>query len=149
MGKAVPTPPKIFNVNWFRTDDERQVRLAGLRPEHARAGVDRRALPRARRRARDGAGFEPDYRDLNWTGLDFAPERFAQVMQVEPRAWARELASHDELFAKLGAKRPAALAAERDEARRSAWRCKRSHGALRVGVRQRRCSRAALTFMIL
>ena len=22
MGKKIPKPPKIFNVNWFRTDDE-------------------------------------------------------------------------------------------------------------------------------
>ena len=68
----------------------------------------------ARGGARETAlGFEPDYRDLNWTGLDFAPERFAQVMRVDAARWARELASHDELFAKLGAKQPAALAAER------------------------------------
>ena len=31
--------------------------------------------------------------------------------------WARELSAHDELFAKLGAKRPAALAAERERLR--------------------------------
>jgi hypothetical protein len=35
------------------------------------------------------------------------------VMRVDKALWARELAEHDRLFAKLGAKRPAALAAER------------------------------------
>ncbi len=52
-------PPRVFNVNWFRTDDARQVRVAGIRPEHARAEVDRRALPghgaRGRNRARIAA----------------------------------------------------------------------------------------------
>ena len=47
-------------------------------------------------------------------GLDFPPERFAQVMAVDKAQWARELASHDELFAKLAAKQPPALAAERE-----------------------------------
>ena len=59
-------------------------------------------------------GFEPAYGDLNWTGLDYPPERFAQVMKVDPKLWGRELAAHDQLFTKLGAKQPAALAAERE-----------------------------------
>jgi phosphoenolpyruvate carboxykinase (GTP) len=68
-----------------------------------------------RANARDTAlGFEPYYADLNWTGLDFAPEKYEQVMKIDTAMWSRELVSHDELFAKLGAKRPAALDAERD-----------------------------------
>jgi GTP-dependent phosphoenolpyruvate carboxykinase len=34
-------------------------------------------------------------------------------MTVDRQSWNRELAAHDQLFAKLGAKRPAALTAER------------------------------------
>ena len=58
-------------------------------------------------------GMEPAYGDLNWKGLEFPPERFAQVMQVDKKLWARELAEHDALFAKVGAKEPAELARER------------------------------------
>jgi phosphoenolpyruvate carboxykinase (GTP) len=36
------------------------------------------------------------------------------VMDIDRAHWQRELASHDELFAKLGQKRPAALQAERE-----------------------------------
>jgi phosphoenolpyruvate carboxykinase (GTP) len=69
----------------------------------------------ARANARDTAlGFEPYYADLNWTGLDFPPDRYEQVMKVDPAAWSRELVAHDELFAKLGSKRPGPLAAERE-----------------------------------
>ena len=106
-------PPKIFTVNWFRTDDNGKFVWPGF-------GQNMRVLAwivercRGRRARRETAlGFEPDYGDLNWTGLDFAPERFAQVMKVDRAGWARELAAHDELFAKLGSKLPAALAAER------------------------------------
>ena len=35
-------------------------------------------------------------------------------MSLDRAQWERELASHDELFAKLGTKRPAALLAERE-----------------------------------
>jgi phosphoenolpyruvate carboxykinase (GTP) len=51
---------------------------------------------------------------LNWTGFDYPPARFAQVMKVDYASWGAELAAHDQLFAKLGTKRPAALAAERE-----------------------------------
>src|SRR5207249_3047698 len=40
-------------------------------------------------------------------------DRFAQVMKVDIAMWKRELSSHDELFAKVGAKLPPALGAER------------------------------------
>jgi phosphoenolpyruvate carboxykinase (GTP) len=113
IGKSVSSPPKIFNVNWFRTDVAGKFVWPGF-------GENMRVLAwiversRGRGGARETAqGYEPDYRDLNWTGLDFTPERFAQVMQVDAARWARELASHDALFAKLGSKLPAALTAER------------------------------------
>ena len=44
MGKKVAHQPKIFNVNWFRTDDEGNFLWPGLRREYARARVDREAL---------------------------------------------------------------------------------------------------------
>jgi len=59
-------------------------------------------------------GLVPDYADLDWRGARFDADHFANVMRVTRDEWQRELASHDELFAKLGAKRPPALQAERD-----------------------------------
>jgi phosphoenolpyruvate carboxykinase (GTP) len=114
MGKTVPSPPKIFNVNWFRTDGSGKFVWPGFGQNmrvlawlvdraHGRGGARETAL-----------GYEPDYRDLNWAGLDFAPKQFAQVMQVDAAGWARELASHDALFAKLGSKLPPVLAALRE-----------------------------------
>jgi phosphoenolpyruvate carboxykinase (GTP) len=113
MGKAIPKPPKIFNVNWFRTDENGRFAWPGF-------AQNMRVLQwivercRGRGHAIDTAlGLEPDYGDLNWTGLEFSADRFSQVMRVDAAMWTRELGAHDELFAKLGTKRPAALAAER------------------------------------
>ena len=59
-------------------------------------------------------GLEPAYEDLNWAGLDFPKDRFAAVMAADRQRWVEELKSHDELFAKLAAKKPEALATERE-----------------------------------
>ena len=113
MGAAVPKPPRIFSVNWFRTDENGKFAWPGF-------GQNMRVLQWIVERCRGHAhaietplGLEPAYGDLNWAGLEFPPERFAQVMRVDKAMWARELAEHDLLFAKLGAKGPAALSAER------------------------------------
>jgi len=113
MGAAVAKPPRIFNVNWFRTDASGKFAWPGF-------GQNMRVLQwivercRGRGHAVDTPlGKEPAYDDLNWKGLEFPPARFAQVMQVDKTLWARELHEHDALFAKLGAKRPAELARER------------------------------------
>jgi len=114
MGNAVPKPPKIFTVNWFRTDENGKFVWPGF-------GQNMRVLQWVVERCHGRGhavetplGLEPAYEDLNWTGLDFPKERFSQVMKVDYSLWRRELAAHDELFAKLGAKRPAALVTERE-----------------------------------
>jgi phosphoenolpyruvate carboxykinase (GTP) len=114
MGKAVAKPPKIFNVNWFRTDANGKFAWPGF-------GQNMRVLQwivdrcQGRGNAVETAlGLEPGYGDLDWTGLDFPAEKFAQVMKVDKAMWTSELAAHDELFGKLGAKRPPALATERE-----------------------------------
>ena len=113
MGKAVAQPPTIFNVNWFRTDENGKFAWPGF-------GQNMRVLQwvvercHGRGHAIDTPlGLEPAYGDLNWAGLDYPPARFAQVMKVDYASWGVELAAHDQLFAKLGAKRPVALTAER------------------------------------
>ena len=115
IGKTVPAPPKIFTVNWFRTDGGGKFAWPGFGQNmRVLAWIVERA--RGTGGARDTAlGFEPGYQDLRWTGLDFSAEQFEAVMRADAAPWARELASHDALFAKLGAKLPPPLAAERDQ----------------------------------
>jgi len=115
IGKSVPAPPKIFNVNWFRTDANGKFAWPGF-------GQNMRVLEWIVERARGegGAretvlGFEPDYDDINWSGLDFSREKFAEVMRADAGPWERELGAHDALFVKLGGKLPGVLAAERDK----------------------------------
>jgi len=114
MGKSVAAPPRIFNVNWFRTDANGKFAWPGFRQNmRVLAWIIDRCHGRGN--ARDTVlGFEPDYADLNWAGLDYGPEAYRQIMRIDATMWKRELSAHDALFAKLGAKRPPALAAERE-----------------------------------
>jgi phosphoenolpyruvate carboxykinase (GTP) len=56
----------------------------------------------------------PRYEDLDWKGLEkLSPAQFAELARVDRGAWAEELASHDELFGKLGKRLPGELASRR------------------------------------
>lgn len=103
--------PKIFNVNWFRTDANGKFIWLGF-------GQNMRVLQwivdrcEGRAQGEDTAiGVVPRYADLSWTGTDFSAEQYASVTSQDKAAWQRELASHDELFAKIADKLPASLIA--------------------------------------
>ena len=113
MGKAVAHPPRIFGVNWFRKDAQGRFVWPGF-------GQNMRVLKWIVERCAGTAkgrptplGIGPDFDDLDWRGLQYAPERFAQATGIDRAAWQRELVAHDELFARVGERRPDALVSER------------------------------------
>jgi phosphoenolpyruvate carboxykinase (GTP) len=114
MGSRVAHPPRIFSVNWFRKGSDGKFVWPGF-GQNMRVLkwiVDRCA---ARASASETAlGFMPSYDDLDWRGIDFDAAQFDAVTSVDVAQWMRELASHDALFDKLGAKRPSALTIERE-----------------------------------
>jgi phosphoenolpyruvate carboxykinase (GTP) len=114
MGRAETQTPKIFRVNWFRRDAHGKFLWPGF-SENLRvlAWIVERCQGRAQG-AETPLGLMPRYEDLNWSGLEkMTAARFAELTQVDAAAWKEELRSHDELFAKLGARLPAALEARR------------------------------------
>ena len=114
LGRGLKHLPKIFRVNWFRRDASGKFLWPGF-------GENLRVLAWivARCQGRAGGvetplGTMPRHEDLNWTGLEnMTPARFAELTGVDAKAWKEELHSHDELFAKLGARLPEALEARR------------------------------------
>ena len=114
MGKRVAHPPRIFRVNWFRKDAAGKYIWPGF-AENMRVlkwVVDRCAGRGAG--SETALGVIPRYDDLQWTGLEqLERARYEELVRVDEPAWGEELKSHDELFAKLGARVPQALEARR------------------------------------
>jgi len=101
--------PKIFCVNWFRTDAEGKFVWPGF-------GDNMRVLKWMLERIDGQAGGQenlfgmtPAYDDINWNGSDFSAEQFAQITSVDKQAWIEELKLHSELFDKLAYHLPAEL----------------------------------------
>jgi phosphoenolpyruvate carboxykinase (GTP) len=99
--KVGATAPKIFCVNWFRTDAEGNFVWPGF-------GDNMRVLKWMLERIDGTAGGQenlfgvtPSYADINWSGSDFTAEQFAQITSVDKHAWIEELKLHSELFDKL------------------------------------------------
>jgi phosphoenolpyruvate carboxykinase (GTP) len=115
MGRAVKHPPKIFRVNWFRRDANGKFIWPGY-------GENMRVLQWIVERCQgkvEGVetplGTMPRFQDLNWQGLERLSEaQFSELERIDRKAWQEELASHDELFGKLGRRLPQALEAGRN-----------------------------------
>jgi phosphoenolpyruvate carboxykinase (GTP) len=107
--------PKIYCVNWFRTDDEGKFVWPGF-------GDNMRVLKWMLERIEGSAGgtenvfgTTPNFADLNWDGLDFTQQQFDTITSIDKDAWTEELKLHTELFEKLAYHLPQELVATKAE----------------------------------
>lgn len=101
LGRQLPNPPRIFNVNWFRKDENGEFLWHGY-SENMR--VLKWIIERARGHATsvEGVlGWIPRFEDMDWTGLPMTEEQFAHLVSVDREAWQQEIASHDQLFVRM------------------------------------------------
>ena len=123
FGRSIPNPPRIFNVNWFRKDEQGSYLWPGF-------GENMRILKWIVERARGHAvsiesplGWVPRYADIDWTGLEgFGEEQFNALMGIDREVWQQEILSHDELFFKLYDRLPKELIFIRELILSSLWR---------------------------
>ncbi len=101
--------PKIFNVNWFRTDDEGHFIWPGF-------GDNLRVLMWILDRCEGKAeavetpiGFEPKAEDINIEGLDITVDTIKELLNVDKDLWKEEAKGIHEFYAKFGDKLPKAL----------------------------------------
>ncbi len=123
MGRALPNPPPIFGVNWFRTDKNGSFLWPGY-SENMR--VLKWIIDRANGRAaavESPLGWKPRYEDLDWRGLErFPPEGFQELMAVDRDGWVNELISHEELLIRLYDRLPKELIFIRELILSGLWR---------------------------
>ena len=114
MGSKVKEPPRIFSVNWFRTDENGKFIWPGF-GENMR--VLKWMVDRVHGRAnahQTKFGWAPDREDLEWSGLDFSAAHYQQVTHLDGESWSQELISHGDLFEKLKSRLPKELTLQRE-----------------------------------
>ena len=109
MGKVLTNAPKIFHVNWFRTDDEGHFVWPGF-------GDNMRVLMwiLARCEGKVGAvetpiGFVPNVDDIELEGLDITKETLADLLSVDKELWLEDCKGIHEFYKQVGDRVPAEL----------------------------------------
>ncbi len=110
MGKKLgDKAPKIFNVNWFRTDDNEDFIWPGF-------GDNMRVLNWIIDRCEGKAdatetaiGYVPKPEDIDLTDLDMDIETLKSILAVDKNIWLKEAAEIEEHYKKFGEKLPQEL----------------------------------------
>ncbi|MCI9415244.1 MAG: phosphoenolpyruvate carboxykinase (GTP) [Clostridiales bacterium] len=115
MGKKLgDKAPKIFNVNWFRLDDEGHFIWPGF-------GDNMRVLEWIIDRCEGKAdavetpiGFVPKAEDINLEELDLSLDTLKSLLEVDKDLWNTEAEGIEEFYQKFGDKLPEELKAQLD-----------------------------------
>lgn len=112
MGKKIKVQPKIFNVNWFRTDSEGHFIWPGF-------GDNMRVLDWILKRCEEtvdadetAIGYVPKPEDINLEGCGVDEETLKGLLNVDTETWKKEAEGIKEFYKKFGDKLPKELNAE-------------------------------------
>ncbi len=112
MGKKIKVQPKIFNVNWFRTDSEGHFIWPGF-------GDNMRVLDWILKRCEDAVdadetpiGFVPKPEDINLEGCDVDEDTLKGLLNVDTDMWKKEAEGIKEFYTKFGDRLPRELEEE-------------------------------------
>jgi phosphoenolpyruvate carboxykinase (GTP) len=114
MGQSTAQPPKIFQVNWFRTDAQGNFLWPGF-------GQNVRVLKWILERVRGGGkavetpiGWIPTPDGIEREGLDLPTSTLEELLQIDRGDWENEVASQREFFAQFGSRLPREIQAEHE-----------------------------------
>ncbi len=109
MGKKIPNAPKIFHVNWFRTDDNGNFIWPGF-------GDNMRVLLWILDRCEGkvdavetAIGYVPKIEDLQLEGLDIDEATIKELLRVEPEWWKEDIVNIKEFYQLVGDAVPAEM----------------------------------------
>jgi phosphoenolpyruvate carboxykinase (GTP) len=103
MGTRIPNPPKIFHVNWFRTDDEGHFIWPGF-------GDNMRVLLWILARCEGKVeaditpiGYVPKAEDIMIEGLeDITIDTIRDLLTVDVESWLADIDNIKEFYAQVG-----------------------------------------------
>ncbi len=110
MGTKIPNPPKIFHVNWFRTDDEGNFIWPGFGDNlrvllwilaRCEGKVDAKITP---------IGYVPNAEDIDTEGLDDVNlDTVKELLRVDTESWLEDIDNIREFYKTVGDRVPVAL----------------------------------------
>ncbi len=102
MGKKMSNPPKIFHVNWFRTNSDGEFLWPGY-------GENFRVLEWIINRCENNVtadtapiGFIPKVEDINTEDLDVSEEVMNSLLTIDKDSWIEDIESIEEFYGKIG-----------------------------------------------
>jgi phosphoenolpyruvate carboxykinase (GTP) len=114
VGRSTAQPPKIFQVNWFRTDAQGNFLWPGF-------GQNVRVLKWILERVRGGGkavetpiGWIPTPDGIEREGLDLPTSTLEELLRIDRGDWEQEIASQREFFAQFGTRLPHEVQAEHE-----------------------------------
>lgn len=113
MGKKLgDKAPKIFHINWFRTDEKGKFLWPGF-GENARVLKWIYERLNGKTDAKETAiGYVPTADSIDTNGLDMKKEDLEKVLEVKNSEWKKEIPAQKEFFDKFGDKLPKEMTEE-------------------------------------
>jgi phosphoenolpyruvate carboxykinase (GTP) len=112
VGKRLSRPPRIFHVNWFRTDVDgtllwpgygENVRVLDWMIERIHGSDDARPTL---------LGYVPGPSGIDLSGLGMTDAAYDELFEIDPDAWASEAEDQKRFLNQFGARLPEALVRE-------------------------------------
>ena len=101
MGKKMTNPPKIFYVNWFRTDENDEFIWPGF-------GDNLRVLLWMLKRCKGeidaqetALGYVPRPEDIDLTDLDITEEDMKKLLNIDKKTWQEEVKGLEEFYSQF------------------------------------------------
>jgi phosphoenolpyruvate carboxykinase (GTP) len=114
VGKSLPSPPKLFRVNWFRTGDNGKFLWPGF-------GDNLRVLQwilercESRGEATDTViGFVPTVGAINRKGLDLSDDAMTQLLRVDLPEWLDAVQGQATYLESFGSRLPEGIRQEHE-----------------------------------
>ena len=107
MGKIIPNPPKIFHVNWFRTDNEGNFIWPGF-GDNMRVLLWILSRCKGEIGARESAiGYLPHPEDICIEGLDGVTlDTINELLKVDNASWLADVENIKEFYKQVGSRVP-------------------------------------------
>ncbi|MBP1924543.1 phosphoenolpyruvate carboxykinase (GTP) [Sedimentibacter acidaminivorans] len=112
IGKKTPNPPKIFHVNWFRTNDKGGFIWPGYSENFRVIDWIIKRCENEVEAVESPIGFLPKAEDINLEGLDLTADKLNELLDIDKESWAKNIEGIEEFYSSFGERLPKELKQE-------------------------------------